>query len=114
MRSDKNRLQDALEAIERIERYAQRGRAAFDSDELLQAWVIQHLEIIGEACRGLSASTREAHPEVDWRRIVAMRNILTHGYFQIDRDVVWFAVQNDLPSLKAGIRAILLGMGGTS
>ena len=48
MRDDRQRLQDIVEAIERIQKYASRGRAAFDSDELIQNWVVSHLQIIGE------------------------------------------------------------------
>ena len=51
MRDDRERLLDILEAIERIERYAARGREAFENDELLQTWVVHHVQIIGEAAR---------------------------------------------------------------
>ena len=53
MRRDRQRLEDILEAIERIEKYATGGRANFDGDELVQTWVVHHLQIIGEAVRGL-------------------------------------------------------------
>jgi len=62
MRDDRLRLADMLEAIELIEKYAQRGRVAFDEDELIRAWIVHHLEIPGEACRGLSDDFRKAHP----------------------------------------------------
>ena len=55
MRDDRERLRDVLEAIERIEKYAGRGREALASEELLQSWVVHHLMIVGEACRALSA-----------------------------------------------------------
>ena len=58
MRRDLERLQDVLEAIDRIQQQLTRGRQAFDSDPLLQVWVIHHLEIIGEACRALAEGTR--------------------------------------------------------
>ena len=110
MRSDRERLLDMLEAIERIEAQAARGRSVFASEELAQAAVIRWIEIIGEAARGVTAELQEAHPEVPWRRMVAMRNVLIHGYFDIDVDLVWSAAQNDLPKLEAQIRAILSGM----
>jgi uncharacterized protein with HEPN domain len=72
--------------------------------------VIRWIEIIGEAARGETAELREAHPEVPWRRMVAMRNVLIHGYFDIDVDLVWSVAQNDLPKLGAQIRAMLSGM----
>lgn len=48
------KLRDILEAIERIEKYSPKGREAFERDELIQVWMVRHLEIIGEACRTLS------------------------------------------------------------
>ena len=106
MRSDRERLLDILEAVERIEAQAARGRAAFADDELVQTAVIRWVEIIGEATRGLTDDLRQTHPEVPWRQMVAMRNVLIHGYFDIDVDLVWSVAQNDLPKLGAQIRAI--------
>jgi uncharacterized protein with HEPN domain len=64
LRRDRQRLEDILEAIERIEKYASGGRATFDRDELVQTWVLHHLQIIGEAVRGLSDEIRSAHPDI--------------------------------------------------
>lgn len=107
MRSDRERLLDVVEAIERIERYAARGRAAFEQDELIQNWVVHHLQIIGEACRGLSSDFRLQQSQVPWAKIVGMRNILVHRYFGIDPEAVWLVVEADLPDLKASIKSIL-------
>jgi uncharacterized protein with HEPN domain len=63
MRDDRERLFDILEAIERIDKYASKGRPAFEDDELIQTWVLHHLQLIGEATRGLSTEVRnEKHP----------------------------------------------------
>ena len=78
MRDDRERLLDIQEAIARIERYAELGRDAFEQDELIQNWMISHLQIIGEACRALSEDLRGQYPEVPWRAIMGMRNILVH------------------------------------
>ena len=81
MRDDRERLLDMLEAIERIDRYASRGREAFEREELLQNWVVHHAQIIGEAARKVSDVLRRAHPEVPWVQIAAMRNVLVcRGY----------------------------------
>jgi uncharacterized protein with HEPN domain len=108
LRRDRQRLEDILEAIERIEKYASGGRATFDRDELVQTWVLHHLQIIGEAVRGLSDEIRSAHPDIPWAQIAAMRNILVHDYFGIDLEEVWAAVVRDLPQLKAKIAAALV------
>ena len=73
MRDPRERLRDVLEAIERIERYAARGRDAFEGDELLQSWFVRHLQIIGEAVRTLPADVRDRAPDVPWSKIVGMR-----------------------------------------
>ena len=107
MRDNSERLADILEAIERIRRHiSSKSRADFDDDELLQSAVLRWIEIIGEAARGLTDQVRDDHPDVPWREIIGMRNRVTHGYFDIDRDVVWNTVTRDLPELEAAIRRI--------
>ena len=91
----------------RIERYAARGREAFERDELIQVWVIHHLQLIGEAVRALSSELTSRHPQVPWQQIVGMRNILVHHYFGVDVAVVWSAVERDLPALKSRVGDIL-------
>ena len=93
MRDDDERLRDILEAIERIEKYASRGRDAFDADELIQTWVLHHLQIVGEAVRAISPTTKENSDEVPWSKIIGMRNILVHNYFAIDKDLVWSVIE---------------------
>ncbi|MBI3321980.1 MAG: DUF86 domain-containing protein [Candidatus Omnitrophica bacterium] len=107
MRDDRERLLDIQEAISRIEKYAAQGRVAFERDELIQNWVLRHLQIIGEAARGLSTEFTTRHPEVPWSKIIGMRNILVHDYFGIDVDAVWAAVEHDLPALARQMQAIL-------
>lgn len=106
MRADRRRLLDILEAIERIGRYASRGRDAFEAEELIQNWITNHLWIIGEACNGISDELRDRHPGVPWRQII-MRTILVHEYFGIDTEIVWSAVERDLPPLQKQVELIL-------
>ena len=78
MRDDSERLRDILEAIDRIERYAAGGTAALENNELIQTWTLRYLQIIGEASGRLSQPFRDQHPEVEWSKIIGMRNILVH------------------------------------
>jgi uncharacterized protein with HEPN domain len=107
VRSEQERLLDILEAIERIEKYTVRGKAAFLADELIQNWVVNHIALIGEACRALPDEFQARYAGVPWADIIAMRNILVHHYFGIDEDAVWSVVENDLPELKMNIQIIL-------
>jgi len=112
VRDDRERLQDVLDAIARINKYADRGRTSFDQDELIQTWIIHHIQIIGEASSKLSDELKAAYPDVPWAQIIAMRNILVHDYFGLDLEEVWSVVERDLPDLKRKIEAILEQSGG--
>ena len=107
MRDTSERLRDIQEAITRITKYTDAGRQSFDQNELVQTWVIHHLEIIGEAVRAIPQDFKDQHPEIPWRQITGMRNVLVHIYFGINRDRVWSIVEHDLPNLKTSIEAIL-------
>jgi uncharacterized protein with HEPN domain len=107
MRSERERMLDILEAIERIEKYAAEGKGAFEADELIQNWMLYHITIIGEACRSLSDEFQARYAKVPWADIIGMRNILVHHYFGIDEDAVWSVVEKDIPELKFNIEAIL-------
>lgn len=104
MRSDRERFADILEAIEKIERYAPRGRQTFEADEMFQVWVVRHLQIIGEAASRISPETQSQFPEIPWGKMVGMRHVLVHGYFDIDLDIVWSVIENDLSPLKEQIQ----------
>ena len=91
MRDPKERLLDILDAIAAIERHRGRDKAAFERDELLQVGSLRHLQIIGEAARAPPEDVRAPASEIPWSKIVGMRNVLVHGYFDIDTDIVWDA-----------------------
>jgi len=112
MRDPKERLRDMLQAIDAIERYRDRDRAAFEQDEMLQVWFLWHLQIIGEAARAVPEEVRRLAPEIPWPEIIGMRNVLVHGYFGIDRDIVWNTVQQDVPRLRAALETLLKKLEG--
>lgn len=107
MRDNKERLRDILEAITQIEKYAVQGQAEFHQNELIQVWIVHHLQIIGEASSSLSSSLTNNYPRVPWAEIVAFRNILVHEYFRVDLQAVWKIIERDLPDLKNQVEAIL-------
>ena len=107
MREQQERLRDILEAIERTEKYAARGKAAFEKDELVQVWILHQLQIIGEAARSLDPEFKENLPEIPWTDIIGMRHVLVHHYFEIDTEIIWSVVERDLPSLKEQAQKLL-------
>lgn len=111
MRSELERVLDILEAVERIEKYAAQGKAVFENDELIQNWMVNHIALIGEACRALPDDFQARYANVPWADIIAMRNILVHHYFGIDTEAVWSVVERDIPELKLNIQTILRELG---
>lgn len=107
MRREFERLQDILEAIVAIERYSKQGRSAFDEQELIQVWVIHHLQIIGESASSLPDNLTNQYSEVPWAQIVAFRNFVVHEYFRVSLNLVWAIVQTNLPPLKASVERML-------
>jgi uncharacterized protein with HEPN domain len=107
MRGDAERLADILEAIEKIEKYASQGSGTFFNDELIQAWMLNHIQIIGEAAANLSREIRRRYRGIPWVDIIAMRNIMVHQYFGIDLQEVWDTIAIDLPVLKNQVREML-------
>jgi uncharacterized protein with HEPN domain len=110
MRDDRGRLEDILDAIKRIERYAKRGRPVFEEDELVHTWIIHHIQIIGEAASKLTPTFRKTQHQVPWPQIIKMRHVLVHDYLGIDLAEVWAVVERDLPALKKQVSDILKHM----
>ncbi len=77
------------------EKYASHGKNAFINDELIQVWILHHIQILGEAAARLSDEFQECNHDIPWYKIIGMRNILVHNYFGIDIEAVWSAVEND-------------------
>ena len=73
-------------------------RENFDDDELLRLSLTHLLQVIGEAARRVSPDFRAAYPQIDWKAIVGMRSKVVHDYLNVDEDVVWDTVMNELPS----------------
>lgn len=107
MRDDRVRLRDMLEAIERIQKYAQSGQTEFLRNELIQNWIIHHLQILGEAAFKVSKDFQQMYPDIPWSNMTGMRHILVHNYFEINTSIVWSVVENELPVLKPKIQTIL-------
>jgi uncharacterized protein with HEPN domain len=94
--------------IESVERYtAGLSKEEFLSNFMIQDAVTRNIEIIGEACSKMSKETKDKFPEIPWRDIVAMRNILIHEYFRTDPETIWNVVQYDIQNLKNHIFKIV-------
>ena len=108
MKDDRLYLIHIRESIARIEEYTTEGRAAFFTDTRTQDAVLRNLQTMAESTQRLSTDLKSAHPEIDWRGISGLRNILVHDYLGINLIRVWEIVERDLPLLKEQIATILL------
>ncbi len=101
-------LDDILEAIDRIHEYVQgMDEDAFGSDRKTQDAVIRNLEVIGEASRNLSDELKTQSNEIEWSKIIGLRNILAHEYFGVSIPIVWDIIQNKLHPLKEACTKLL-------
>jgi uncharacterized protein with HEPN domain len=102
------RIEDTLEALQRIQAYAgDMGFDAFREDSRTIDAVLRNLEVVGEAARHLPADVTEKHPEIPWQRMRGMRNVLAHEYFGVDLRMIWQTIQQDLPSLRPALEQLL-------
>ncbi len=108
MRREHLYLQDIIEACDMIQTFlAGLDASTFLASELHKAAILQKLTVIGEAAARLPQVFREAHPQVEWRDIVAFRNIAVHAYFAVQWDIVWATANDDVPVLQRQVMAIL-------
>jgi len=102
------RVEDMLEAIERIEEFVQGiDLDAFLKDRRTSDAIVRNLEIIGEAARNVPEDVASRHPGVPWKKAREMRNVLAHAYFGVDLPTVWRTIQEDLPPLEARLHEVL-------
>ena len=100
-------LDHILEAAGRIEEYTTEGRDTFLTDRRTQDAVLRNFEIIGEATKRLSQATRDLVPEVPWRQVAGLRDVLIHRYETVDLETVWEIVERDVPVLRQAVAALL-------
>ena len=106
--NDSERLRHILAAIGDIESFlGSSDLKTFLASRKDQLAVCMSFAIIGEAAGKISVDLCSLHPEIPWREMVSMRNVVIHGYGDTDFQTVWDTAKNDLPQLKAQITAIL-------
>lgn len=106
-KDDAIRLRHMLDASMEILSFVQGiERSSLDTDRKLSLALIRSVEVVGEAASKISQECREEFPNMPWASMVAMRNRLIHAYFEIDLDVLWETITEDIPSLVAELEKI--------
>jgi len=84
-------------------------RARYDHDETLRLALTHLIQVIGEAAQRVSVEFREKYPQIPWREIIGMRHRIVHDYLNVDEDVVWEVIKQDLPPLVLALNEIVPG-----
>jgi len=100
-------LKHILKSITDIEEFTSEGRNQFYESRLIQAAVIRNLEVIGEATKHISKDILRLYPEMPWKQMAGLRDVLIHDYMGVDLDIVWNVIQREIPRIKKMIVAIL-------
>ncbi len=101
-------IQDMIEFSGKVLSYTEGlDQKRFIAGTLVYDATLRNLELIGEAATHVPGEVREAHPEIQWRRIIATRNRLAHSYLGMDDDVIWDIIQTDVPNLLPALRNVL-------
>jgi len=107
MKDDSVYLHYIIECIRRIEENVKEGRERFMASHTFQDAVIRNLQTMAESTQRISDDLKQVHPEIEWYRIAAFRNVLVHDYLGLDIERIWEITQRDVPELKQAILAIL-------
>ena len=102
-RGDRERLDDIAEAITTIQAHAADRRS---TERIRRDALLYNLLILGEAVKALGEETKAHRPEVPWRQIAGLRDVLAHEYYRIDMAEIEKIVNNDLPALKSAVTAV--------
>jgi uncharacterized protein with HEPN domain len=104
LKDDRLFLLHISESLARIEEYVAEGREAFLADHKTQDAVLRNLQTMAESTQRLSEELKATRPEIDWRGIAGLRNILVHDYLGISLPRVWEIVEDFVPQLKDAVR----------
>lgn len=105
-------LQDILDSIKKIQQYM--GNLTFDefvSNDMVIDAVVRNFEIMGEAAAHIPDSIRSAYPNIPWKEMRGLRNVVVHEYFGVDLKIIWKTAQESLPELSEMIKEVLSNLG---
>lgn len=107
-KDDENRFRHMLDAAREAVSFAHGcERDDLDNDRKLVLALVKDIEIVGEAANQITETTRFRFAQIPWQQIIGMRNRLVHAYFDINLDILWKTVQEDLPGLISLVESVI-------
>jgi uncharacterized protein with HEPN domain len=106
MKDDLIYLEFIRECIAEIREYTGSGSSSFLSDRKTQLAVLRLLQVMAESTQRISPDLREAHPEISWKSIAGLRNVLVHAYMDTDPHRIWEIIEQDIPPFEQQIRTL--------
>jgi len=106
VKSDLAYVEHVLHCIGRIREDASGGREAVFASQTLQDAIVRNLQVMCESTQRLSEVCKARHPDVDWKGIAGLRNVLVHAYFDVDFETIWTIVSHDLGALEVAAQAL--------
>ena len=101
-------LEDMLQSMNRIEEYlGELDFRKFKMNYLVVDAIIRNFEIIGEASKNIPSDIHEKYPEIPWRKMYGLRNLIAHEYFGIDYEMIWEIAKNNLPKNRDDLAIII-------
>ncbi len=101
-------LEDMLQSMDRIEEYlSELDFQKFKMNYLVVDAIIRNLEIIGEASKNIPTEVQEKYPEIPWKKMYGLRNLIAHEYFGIDYEMIWEIAKKNLPQNRIDLQKII-------
>ena len=100
-------VRDMVACCDRVLAYTEGlSQETFDERGMVFDAVVRNLELLGEAATQLPDEVRARAPEIEWRKLIDLRNILIHGYFGVNEEILWDLVQNKVRPLRVALQAL--------
>jgi uncharacterized protein with HEPN domain len=101
-------LLDILDNIEKLLNYSEMTKPEFIDDEVMVSFACYKLISIGEGMKTVADKFKDQYPDIDWKNVIGMKNVLTHDYYDMNPNIVYSTIKNDLPILCEQVRKILV------